>query len=187
VLKADASAPPLDIDRLWNLAAVAPPRQGESQPLLVSQVSMLEQARTRLQALQSETENLRAAVKDMEQRVENSGKVEGELRDKEREVQVTGDLVGQLRRRFDMAKVTGELSRYQQPLRIAVIDRPVVPTKPAQPIFILFSLAGVVGGLVLAIGLATVLEISDTSVRRIRDMERLVGVPVLARIMPVRP
>ena len=86
-----------------------------------------------------------------------------------------------------MAKVTGELSRFQAPERIKVIDRPAVPTRPMKPLALLFALGGLVGGLFLGIGLATLLELSDTSIRRIRQMEALTGLKVLARIAPLGP
>lgn len=186
MLRADATEAPVDMNRLWNLAAATPNRGEESQPLLVSQVELLEKARENLQTLRSETEHLRDAVRDLTQRIEATGQVERELHEREREVQVTGDLVSQLRKRFDMAKVTGALSRYEEPQRVAVIDRPVEPTSPTRPVTLLFAIAGLIGGIALGGGLATILELADTSVRRIRDMERLLGVPVLARVIPMR-
>lgn len=185
LIRESEALPPADPDRLWNLAAASAGRQDGSAPLLVSQLGLLEAARNRLQVLRSETANLREAVKELDQRVQASSEVERGLRAREREVQVTGDLVSQLRRRFEMARVTGDLSRYQEPQRIAIIDRPVEPSGPVRPITLLFTIGGLVGGIVLGIGLAVMLEIADTSVRRIRDMERLTGVPVLARIMPL--
>ena len=84
-----------------------------------------------------------------------------------------------------MAKVTGELSRFQAPERIKVIDRPAVPTKPMKPMTILFAVGGLVGGLFLGAGMAVLQEMSDTTVRRIRQMEKLTGVPVLGRLAVV--
>ena len=127
---------------------------------------------------------MRGLVAELTERVKAGGEVERALRDHEREVQVNSDLVAQLRHRFDMAKITGDLSRNQAPQRIAVIDRPTEPTKPTKPITLLFTLAGLVAGIVLGAGLATLMEIVDTSVRSIRDMESLTGVPVLARMVP---
>jgi capsular polysaccharide biosynthesis protein len=63
-----------------------------------------------------------------------------------------------------------------------VIDQPVVPSAPTKPMPMIFAIAGLVAGLALGIGLAALLEIADTSVRRIRDLEKLTGVPVLARL-----
>jgi uncharacterized protein involved in exopolysaccharide biosynthesis len=182
LVAAGAKADPVDLDRMWNMAAVARKEGDGSQPLLVSQVAMLEAARTRLQQLQSETENLRRSVAELSSYVEASGEVERELDKRQRVVTETLDLVESLRKRFEMAKVTGELSRFQAPERIKVIDRPTVPAKPMKPLTILFAAGGLAGGLFLGAGLATLLEMSDTTVRRIRQMEKLTGVPVLGRL-----
>nr|WP_294564767.1 hypothetical protein [uncultured Rhodopila sp.] len=175
-------AAPADVDRMWNMAAVARKEGDGSQPLLVSQVAMLEAARTRLQEMQSETENLRRSIAELSASVEASGDVEREFDKRQRSVTETLDLVQSLQKRFDMAKVTGELSRFQAPERIKVIDKPAVPTKPMKPLTVLFAVGGLAGGLFLGAGLAVLVELSDTTVRRIRQMEKLTGVPVLGRL-----
>jgi polysaccharide chain length determinant protein (PEP-CTERM system associated) len=182
LVAAGQQAAPVDVDRMWNMAAVAHKEGDGSQPLLVSQVAMLEAARTRLQEVQSETENLRRSVTELSAAVEASGDVERELDKRQRTVTEALDLVQSLQKRFDMAKVTGELSRFQAPERIKVIDKPSVPTRPMKPLTILFAVGGLVGGLFLGSGLAVLVELSDTTVRRIRQMEKLTGVPVLGRL-----
>ena len=185
MLKAGAELAPADIDRMWNLAAVARKDGEGAQPLLVSQVAALEVARTRLEQVRSEMTNLQRAVAELAAAVEASGEVERELDKRQRAVAETQELVQGLRKRFEMAKVTGELSRFQAPERIKVIDLPTVPTRPTKPLGLLFVLGGLVGGLGLGIGLAVLLEMADTSVRRIRQMEALTGVRVLGRIPPL--
>ncbi len=182
LVQAGQGAAPIDLDRMWNMAAVARKEGDGSQPLLVSQVAMLEAARTHLEQWRSETVNLRRAVAEMSAAVEASGDVERDLEKRQRAVDETRDLVQSLRKRFEMAKVTGELSRFQAPERIKVIDRPVDPTTPMKRLTILFALGGLFGGLALGAGLAVLMELSDTTVRRIRQMEKLTGVPVLGRL-----
>jgi uncharacterized protein involved in exopolysaccharide biosynthesis len=108
--------------------------------------------------------------------------VERGLRALERDVAVKAELVQTLRRRYEQARVTADLAQQQAPERIKVIDRPMEPSAPTRPMPMLFAIAGLLGGIVLGAGLAALLEIADTSVRRIRDLERLTGVPVLARL-----
>ncbi len=174
-----------DADRVWNMAAVASTRGEGAQPLLVSQAALLEQARARVDQLRSEVANLRAATAEARERVDGAGEVERRLRDHERDVHAASDLVAQMRRRSDLAQVTGDLSRFQAPQRIAVIDRPTEPTRPVRPMVLLFSLGGLLGGLALGIGLATLLEMTDTTIRSARRMREVVGLPVLARIAPL--
>ena len=187
LLKAGAELSTDDIERMWNLAAVARKDGEGAQPLLVSQVATLEAARTRLGQVKSEIDNLRRGIAGLDALVQASGEVERELGKRQRAVAETQELAQSLRKRFEMAKVTGELSRFQAADRIKVIDRPTEPTRPMKPLSLLFALGGLLGGLGLGIGLATLLEISDTSVRRIRQMEALTGIRVLARIPALDP
>ncbi len=180
-------AQPADAGRVWNMASAQSARPDGVQPLLISQATMLEQARVRVSQLTSEVANLHAAIAGLSKRIGQSGDVARELSDREREVQVQSDLVGQLRRRFDMAKVTGALSRYQAPQRIAVIDRPVEPTRPERPMALLFTLGGLAAGIALGIGLAAIMELADTTVRNMRRLQDATGLPVLARIHALEP
>jgi polysaccharide chain length determinant protein (PEP-CTERM system associated) len=172
----------MDDTRLRNIASVSATRADGAQPLLVSQVAILDQARARLGQLRGETESLRAAVADLARHVANSGEVERELRGLERDVAVQADLTQQLRRRFETARVTADLARQQAPERIKVIDRPFEPTAPIKPMTMIFALAGIAAGLALGIGLAALFDLMDGSLRGIRATEKLLGVPVLARL-----
>ncbi len=185
LLRKVATPGPGDAERVVNMASAAATRADGGQSLLVTQASSLEAAKNKVQQLRSEVENLKIQVAELRTRVDNSGEIERVLRDKEREVTVASDLVAQLRRRFDMAKVTGDLSRFQAPQRIAVIDRPVDPLKPMKPVALLFTLGGLFGGIFLGIGIAVMMEMMDSTVRTARALQKLVGVPVLARITPL--
>ena len=81
-----------------------------------------------------------------------------------------------------MARVTGSLGRFEAPERIKLIDPPTEPTQPTNPPAILFLVFGVVGGMILGIGLATVAETLDGSIRRKDQVEKLLGVAMLSRI-----
>lgn len=176
-----------DLDRLWNMAATIPTGKpdGEQAPMLVSQVVLLQQARGKVEQLRAETENLRTTVAEIERRLASSGEVERRLRELERDLATKSDLVGELNKRYERARVTNDFSRYQAPDRVKVLDQPVDPTAPMRPITLLFTLAGIAGGLLLGTGLAAALEATDPTVRRAREMERISGVRVLARVPPL--
>ncbi len=167
---------------LWNFAAAAAAKPDGGQPLLISQVAALEAGRARLEQLRGETANIRTAVAALEGDIAGSGEVERDLRRLEREAAVNAELTQQLRTRYARARVTADLATQQAPERIKIIDRAIEPTAPTKPMALLFTLAGVFGGLFLGIGLAVLLELLDGTPRRIRETEKLAGVPVLARI-----
>jgi polysaccharide chain length determinant protein (PEP-CTERM system associated) len=182
ILAAARNARPLDDARLWNLAATANPRGEGGQPLLIAQVGVLEASRARLGLLRAETADLRRSSGELAAQIASSGEVERELRGLEREVAVNAELTQQLRRRFETARVTADLARQQAPERIKVIDRPYEPTQPTKPMTLIFALAGLAAGIGLGIGLAALLDLMDSTIRKIREAEKTTGLPVLARI-----
>lgn len=181
ILRAGRERPPMDMSAAWNLASVSVSSDA-GQPLLVSQIGTVEAVRARVETLRAELANLQTTESELARGVTDLGEVERGLRGLEREVTVRAEIVTTLRRRQEQARVTAELAAAQAPDRIRVIDRAVEPTAPARPMKIIFLMGGIVGGIVLGIGLATLLELTDGSVRRVREAEKLLGVPVLARI-----
>lgn len=185
MVRAAQEARPEDAERLWGAAAVsaaAGQSNPEIAPLLSSQVASLELARGKVDQLRGEAGNLRATLDEIASSFGQSGDIERDLRALERDVAVKSDVVQQMRRRFEIARVSSDLTRYQAPERIRIIDRPVEPRGPVQPMGLLFTIAGIVAGIGIGGGLAMLLEMADQGIRRSREMERLLGAPVLARL-----
>ncbi len=185
LLAAARTAPVLDGDRLWNLAATAQPRAEGAQPLLISQIGAMATIRDQAAHLRAEVANLRRNIAEVETRIAGSGEVERQLRGLDRDVTVKADLVATLRRRFEMAQVTTDLAIQQAPERIKIIDRPFEPTAPLKPMALIFTIVGLLAGIGLGIGLAALLEFLDNTFRRPRDVEKATGLAVLARIPPL--
>ena len=184
MLSAQDTAQPVDLDKLWNMAATtaATPGNQDHPPLLVSQVAILQQANGKVEQLRAEAENLRQNVATLERQLAASGEVEREQRERERDVATNSDVVTELQKRAELARVTRDLSRFQAPERVKVVDPPTEPTQPLRPMVLLFAVAGLLGGIAFGLGLAVALEMLDPSVRRALDMERITGAPVLARL-----
>lgn len=185
LIQISQNAPPIDMKRLWNLIAAQPGGSDGKPTLLVSQVSMLEVARTKFEKLQTETENLRRNVAELEARLAESGEVERVVRERERDIAAQSENVAQLRKRFTTAKSVSEYSEFQATDRVKLVDAPVEPSGPTRPMTLMFVLGGLFGGVFLGGSIGCFLEMLDPSVRRIRDMERIVGVQVLDRVPPL--
>ena len=185
LLEAARTAPSMDPNRLWNLAAMAEPRSERAQPLLISQVGAMAGVRDRVEQYRAEVANLRAGITEVEARIAGSGEVERQIRGLERDVAVKAELVTTLRRRYEMAQVTTDLAIQQAPERIKIIDRPFVPTAPTRPMQLIFTMLGLVAGIGLGLGMAVLMELFDSTFRRPRDVEKATGVTVLARIPPL--
>ncbi len=178
------------MDKLWNMAATTPEghgADGDGAPMLVSQVVALQAAKGKVDQLRAETENIRQAVATIERQLASSGQIERELRELERDLDTKTNLVAEMSKRYERAQVSSDLTRYQAPDRVKVVDPPSDPDVPLHPVTLLFTLAGIFGGLAFGIGLAVAMEIVDPAIRRTRDMARVAGAPVLARLGPLAP
>jgi len=66
--------------------------------------------------------------------------------------------------------------------RATIISPATVPTEPSGPLLVLWIPAGVFVGLLLGVGLALLLELTDTSVRTSNDLTHRAELPLLAMI-----
>ena len=171
-----------DLARMWNMAAGSTLSSDKAAPLLVSQMSKLQEAQSRPAALRQEIQQIEKAVEDLQATVAAYGDIDREQQSLNRAVVAAREIHDQLAKRYEMARVTGSLGRFEAPERIKLIDPPTQPTNPTNPPAILFLLFGTVGGLILGVGLATVAETLDGSIRRKDQVEKLLGVAMLSRI-----
>ena len=173
-------------DQLWKIATVTTTdNNAQRQPLLISQLENLQLARNRVETLQAQIESLDVMVTKLEQQTTRFGDHERELGQLERDLRINRELYEDLLHRREMAQVTGSLSVFEQEKRVKVIDRPFTPTAPANPPLALFIASGLVGGLLLGVGLAMLLEFTDASLRHRQEIEAITGVPLLCRIPPL--
>ena len=176
----------IDINKLWDIASSAPINSEKSnQPLLVSQLENLQLSRSKVAELNEEIKSLKEMTANLENLINGYGANASELSKLERDLKVKRDLYDDLLLRHEKARITGSLGVFERDKRIKVIDLPFTPTAPSNLSLYLFVIAGIFGGLFLGCGLALLLEISDTSLRRRDRLEILTGVPVLTRIPPI--
>lgn len=174
----------IDSEKLWDIASsgVLEQTENKNQPLLISQLDRLQQARSRVDGLQEEILRLKQMIQALVISTSDFGEQERQLEQQNREIAVKRDLYLELSKRHEMAKVTGSLGDFEQSKRVKVIDRPFTPTRPTNLPSWLFALLGMVAGGALGIGLALMLELIDITARRKRDVEQWTGVKVICRI-----
>lgn len=68
---------------------------------------------------------------------------------------------------------------------VEVLNRAVPPERPASPQRVLWIAGSAVFGLILGLGVALLVEISDTSIRSVEDLERALQKPILG-VVPKR-
>ncbi len=178
-----------DMQRLWNLAAgaAAGDDKGNAAPLLVGQMREVQEADTKRAALRTEVEQLSAGVERLRAANADFAPIERQQQELERAIATARDQHDGLARRYEMARLTSSLGRYDEPERVKIIDAPQDPTGPVTPPRILFVIGGLVGGVALGAGLATVFEVLDPRLRRVQDFEDASGLPVLAFIPRIEP
>ncbi|HBG01085.1 MAG TPA: hypothetical protein DDW87_05870 [Firmicutes bacterium] len=95
-----------------------------------------------------------------------------------RNAKVTEELYLLLRTRHEEARI----SEAMQTADVQIIDDAVLPETPVKPRVKLNIAIGIVLGLFLGVGLAFLLEFLDNTLNDQEDVERWLGLPVLAHI-----
>lgn len=152
------------------------------QPLLISQLERLQEARSQVDALSEEIKRLELMITELERATASLGRQQRQLAQFQREIEMKTELYQELAKRYEMAKITGSLGDFEQHKRVKVIDRPYTPSGPSNLPAGLFAIAGLFAGAALGGGLATVLAFLDITARRRQDVEAWTEAPVLCRL-----
>jgi len=162
-------------------------RPGDPPPSAVSasQAEPLRAAKAQQLSLQVEVAQLERAVTDAEAAAVQTD-VQSDLARLESDLATEKELYDKLVKRYEMAQVSGALGSFEAGERVKIIAPPEHPIDVG-PSSTVFLLAGIVGGLALGLGLAVTAEMGDDSMRRRDQVERITGLPVLARIARFAP
>ncbi|EGQ8002977.1 chain-length determining protein [Vibrio parahaemolyticus] len=178
--------PELNSNQLWDIASNATVSSlGEAQPLLVSQLHQLQIMRSRFESLTEETVSLQKMIQELESNAHRFGSTATEINRLARDVAVKREMYDDLVERYEMAQLTGSLGVFEENKRVKIIDAPFTPTIPSNLPSIVFIILGFIGGGGLGVGLATLLELADNSVRSRRALEKHLGVPVITTLPKV--
>lgn len=129
-----------------------------------------------------EQEDIKRQIKVYQQRVESSPAIEQKYKELTRDYQTALDFYNDLLKKRDQAAMASDLERRQQGEQFRVLDPANLPDSPSFPNRRLFALGGFGGGLALALSIAFLLELRDTSLKTEGDVELVLHVPVLALI-----
>ena len=164
----------MDSDKLWDIVSsgVLDHVEDNNQPLLISQLDRLQQARSHVDGLKEEILRLKQMIQTLVISTSDVGEQERLLEQLNRDIAVKRDLYLELSKRHEMAKVTGSLGDFEQNKRVKIIDRPFTPTRPSNFPRWVFAVLGMVAGGVLGVGLSLVLEVIDITASRKRDVEQ---------------
>lgn len=85
-----------------------------------------------------------------------------------------------------VATESAQFKALQQP-SVRLLSYAEVPTAPSAPRTLLRTAVSGVAGLLIGLGVALFIELSDNTVKTARDLRKLSGLPVIGSFSPVRP
>ncbi|PCS22457.1 GumC family protein [Candidatus Enterovibrio escicola] len=177
----------VDSNQLWDIASSSHLNtENGSQPMLIFQLENLQLARSRVDMLQEETSSLRGIIKALELKTNQSGEKERKIQTLQHDLGIKRKLFHELLERYEMARLTSSLGVFEQDKRIKIIDRPFSPSTPSNISLIVFTISGLIGGVLLGFSTAVLLELTNTTIRHISTLEAITSSPVITRIPPLK-
>jgi polysaccharide chain length determinant protein (PEP-CTERM system associated) len=151
--------------------------------------SSMMQVESQLKAIQLEISNDERREKDIETEISSyRGRLnltpgtEQELTNISRGYEESKSNYNSLLQKQMQSQLATSLEQRQQGEQFRIIDPPSLPEKPSAPNRLMFSLGGLIAGILLGLGLAFGLELMDVRVRHEQDLEGIVAVRVLVGI-----
>jgi uncharacterized protein involved in exopolysaccharide biosynthesis len=136
----------------------------------------------RAQVFAGEIERHKADIAEFEQRIENTPRREAELS----HLQTTYENLNDAIRALQLKKVEADMGRSMELAnkgeRFKIVESAKEPDHPVSPNRPLIIIAGVALGLLTGLGLLVLREASDTSFHTVADLQRTLGLPVLATV-----
>jgi succinoglycan biosynthesis transport protein ExoP len=131
---------------------------------------------------QRHEKDLESTISEYQARLNLTPETEQELTNISRGYEESKSNYNSLLQKQMQSQLATSLEHRQQGEQFRIIDPPSLPDKPSTPNHLLFSLGGLIAGLLLGLGLAFVLELIDVRVRQEKDLEGIVPVSVLVGI-----
>ncbi len=167
-------------------AQSTPIEQAEDKPpeTFAEQNARSEHRRAKLQvaASQEEVRRLEAQLAEVEGRLGATPGVAEQLDRRQREYDSLRNSFQDFSAKLQQASVQANMERRQLGEQLRVLEAAVPPPSPTSPNRPLILALGLVLGLGFGLGLAVVVETGDRSVHNARELQGLVGLPVLAEI-----
>ena len=161
-------------------------RELENQPAeVVKETSdpQLQAINVEIASLEREAARIRARIGEYQQRVENTPKAEQEMATMQRDYQITQQNYQRLLDRLYEARRAESLEKRQQGEQFRILDLAQAPRTPIKPNFLRLGLVFLVLGLGSGSGLLLMMELFDSSVKSIRQVEELSGnIPCISAV-----
>jgi polysaccharide chain length determinant protein (PEP-CTERM system associated) len=135
-----------------------------------------------IRALRSKVGAEEASIKELQRLVDTIPEIERQLTALNRDYEVTRQNYEELLQRRESLYITGEVEETGDQLQFNVIDEPRASAAPVGPDRPLLLVATAVGGVVLALALAFLLQLVNPAFTSRRELREITGLPVLGTL-----
>lgn len=131
----------------------------------------------RIKEIQQQRETMQKFIADQDERVRDITEYRQTIDSMKFTIASQKDTFIQLGKRLDEVALIGNYGGYQ----VEILDPPSTPRRPFSPNLYLYLLFGGLGGISLGVALAFALDVNDKTFRSPGEIERALGVPILAQ------
>jgi len=171
---AEASAP-----RAAVPVAAPPPANASQVAELRNELASLTQ---QIAAKEEQETRLRATIATYQKRIQAAPVRASELAELTRDYDTLQQMYRSLLQKSEDSKISSSLEKRQVGEQFRVLDPPHLPEKPFSPNRAKINAIGALMGLFLGVGLAALIEYTDTSMRSESDVVAALALPVLALV-----
>jgi uncharacterized protein involved in exopolysaccharide biosynthesis len=180
------------IEKLQSQLAAVPKEEAGQEPSLsdpeaVSISRSLKLVEADIDSLKVRRDQLDERITALRARVDATPRAEQELASLTRDYQQLRENYNSALKKEMDAEMSRRLEEYWKGGYFRVLDPAHLPRQPIRPYGTLFLLGGLVGGLLSGLALAFVADLLDRTVKSERELEELLGTPVLVTIPQAAP
>ncbi len=174
------------IEALEHVRAATEPGKPPEDPLVAAQARRQAEARIEVERLRARLADVDRRIAAFQGRVEAAPRREQEVLGMMRDYQKLSENYSQLLTKKFEAEMAARLEQQQKGQQFRVLDPAYLPERPSFPDRFLFGLAGAVGGLLLGLGLAIVVDVMDPTMKDADSVFSAFQIPVLAVVPYVK-
>lgn len=153
---------------------------------VIQQEMQLKQIKNEIRKIQSDIFKIEQQMKVYEKRVEDTPKRELELQSLQRDYASIQSVFNSLLDRRLEAELSVNMEKKQKGEQFRILDYARLPEKPISPNVKMLFLLSIASGIGIGVGIIFLLEMFNTSIRREEQIEKNLGLTILAIIPPLK-
>ena len=152
-----------------------------ARPMRAEDIATLREAFAKRKAALSEQEKIAAAIEAEQRKIPVYERLKAQLAETERHIAAAQDQLDATQKRLELVRLRSGVGILRAPELIRIVDPPRDPEFPTRSSTI-YLFAALAAGALLGLGLASITEFLDTSLRDPDEFSEVAGAPVVTRI-----